>query len=145
MKTVQDRQGRPSWPRSGGDERDGLRVLVVEGDGDGAASVAMLLRRYGHEVWVARDGPTALQAAEDCLPDVVLLDSSLPGMVEYTVARGIGEQPGEKRPLLIAISGHGQEADCRHSTEDGIDLHLFQPVDPDQLQRLLSRFQALIR
>jgi CheY-like chemotaxis protein len=136
---------RRSWHPSGGDERDGLRVLVVEDNEDSAASMAMLLRLGGHEVQVAPNGPAAMEAARDGLPDVVvLLDIGLPGMDGHTVARWMGEQPGEKRPLLIAVTEHGQGADRRHSAEAGIDLHLVKPVDPERLQTLLGRFQAII-
>jgi CheY-like chemotaxis protein len=122
----------------------GLHVLVVEDHEETANTSAMLLRLCGHEVRVAPDGPAALQSARDGLPDVVLLDIGLPGMDGYTVARWMGDQSGEKRPLLIAVTGRSEEADHRHSTEAGIDLHLVKPVDPDRLQGLLSRFQAII-
>lgn len=126
-------------------QHQGLRVLVVEDDEDGALSLAMLLRIKGHDVQVALDGPGALQLAQDKAPDVVLLDIGLPGLDGYLVARGIGEQPGEKRPLLVAITGRNNEADRRRSLDAGIDLHLAKPVDPVQLEALLQRFQEIIR
>jgi CheY-like chemotaxis protein len=57
-----------------------LHILVVDDDQDTAASSAMLLRLYGHEVEVAVDGPSALQAVEANPPDVVLLDLAMPKM-----------------------------------------------------------------
>ena len=99
-----------------------MRVLVVEDDEQSAASMSMQVHKWGHEVRVALDAPAALRAAEDCLPDVVLLDIGLLGTSGYTVARGIGELPGDKKSFLIAISGHGQVANGQHSTEAGIRL-----------------------
>ncbi len=55
-----------------------LRVLVVDDNVDTAESLAMLLRRSGHDVRTAHDGPTALEAALDYRPNVVLLDIGLP-------------------------------------------------------------------
>ena len=78
------------------------------------------------------------------LPDVVLLDIGLPGMDGYGVARWITEQPCDKRPLLIAVTGLGREEDRRQSAAAGIDLHLVKPVEANVLQGLLSRFQAII-
>ena len=40
----------------------------------------MLLQAWGHDVRIARDGPTAVQAALDYRPDVMLLDIGLPGL-----------------------------------------------------------------
>jgi CheY-like chemotaxis protein len=121
-----------------------LRVLVVEDDADTAASVAILLRMDGHEVQVAGDGPNALRAAEASPPDVALLDLWLPGMDGYEVARRLQERAAEKKPLLIAITGCGQEPDRQRSAQAGIDLHLLKPVDPAALQRLLRRFERII-
>jgi len=126
-------------------ETRGLRVLVVEDNVDTAFTLAALLRQEGHEVQVAPDGPTALQLAQGDLPDVALLDIGLPGMDGHDVARWLQTQPGEKRPLLIAITGKDHEEDRRRSAEAGLDLHLLKPVEPDDLRRLLRRFQGIIR
>jgi CheY-like chemotaxis protein len=116
-----------------------LRILVVEDHEDSAASLALLLRIWGHEVRVARDGLTALEMARAFSPDVVLLDIRLPWMDGWQVADQLQKEPAPKRPLLIALTGCGREADRRRSQEAGIDLHLVKPVDPDQLRRLLAQ------
>jgi CheY-like chemotaxis protein len=122
-----------------------LRILLVEDDGDSAETLAVLLRIYGHEVDVARDGPTALRLAAAAPPDVALLDLDLPGGMDgYEVARRLREQEADKLPLLIAVTGYGQEEDRRRSAEAGIHLHLLKPVDGEALNRLLQRFQAVI-
>jgi CheY-like chemotaxis protein len=122
-----------------------LRILLVEDDGDSAETLAVLLRIYGHEVEVAHDGPTALRLAAAAPPDVALLDLGLPGGMDgYEVARRLREQEADKLPLLIAVTGYGQEEDRRRSAEAGIHLHLLKPVDGEALNRLLQRFQAVI-
>ena len=122
-----------------------LRILLVEDDGDSAETLAVLLRIYGHEVQVARDGPTALRLAADQPPDVALLDLGLPGGMDgYEVARRLREQEADKQPHLIAVTGYGRDEDRRRSEEGGIHLHLLKPVDGEALNRLLQRFQAVI-
>ena len=64
-----------------------LRVLLVEDHPDAAASTALLLRYFGHDVTVARDGPAALELARRRAPDVALLDIGLPKMDGCEVAR----------------------------------------------------------
>jgi CheY-like chemotaxis protein len=123
----------------------GLRVLVAEDDADSAVSLARFLQRLGHEVEVAPDGPSAVAAAQDHRPDVVLLDIGLPGLDGWEVARRLQGHPAPKRPLLVALTGYDREEDRRRSDEAGIDLHLAKPVDPDQLRRLLTKFQSVIR
>ena len=80
-----------------------LHVLVVEDNVDAADSLSLLLRLYGHEVQVARTGPTALEMASASRPDVVLLDIGLPGMDGYQVAKHLRERPEFKDVMMCAI------------------------------------------
>ena len=122
-----------------------LRVLVVEDHADTAESTALFLRLHGHEVEVAPDGPTALRIAADNPPDVALIDIGLPGgMNGWEVARRLQEPAAGKMPLLIAVTGYGQEEHHRRSEQAGIDLHLLKPFDPDALDQLLDRFKTII-
>jgi two-component system OmpR family response regulator len=121
-----------------------LRVLVVEDDEDTAVSLAMLLRLYGHDVDVVRDGPSAVRALQASPPEVIFLDIGLPKMDGWEVARQIHEQAAIKRPFLVAVSGYGTEADRCRSKDAGIDLHLVKPVDPVELLKLLRRCQRFL-
>jgi CheY-like chemotaxis protein len=121
-----------------------LHLLVVEDDQDTATSSAMLLRLYGHEVEVAADGPSAMQAARATQPDVVLLDLGLPKMDGWQVAQQIRQLNTGKRPLLIAVSGYGHEEARRRSQDAGIDLHLIKPVDPEELEDILRHHANLL-
>ena len=103
-----------------------------------------MLGREGHEIQVALNGPAAVEAIQVAPPDVVLLDIGLPGMSGWDVARWVTEQPAEKRPLLVALTGYGREEDRQRSEEAGIDLHLVKPVDPADLLRLLKRFYRVV-
>ena len=130
------------------DGRDGtphvMRILVVEDNADCAESMALVLRLAGHQATVAPDGPTALQAAAEWQPDVILLDIRMPGMDGWEVARWLKERQGGKPPLIVAVTGFGSEEDRRRSREAGIDLHLLKPVEPDQLREFLSKFHRII-
>jgi PAS domain S-box-containing protein len=117
----------------------GQRVLVVDDNVDAAESLAMVLRLSGHEVRTAYNGPAALAEARIATPDVVLLDIGLPGMDGFDVARQIREDRGLNHLRIVAVTGYGQDEDRRRTQEAGFDFHLTKPVDPVQLDRLLSR------
>ncbi|MHC5541498.1 response regulator, partial [Singulisphaera rosea] len=70
----------------------------------------------------------------------ILLDIGMPGMDGYEVARRIRsrDEKTNPEPLLVALTGWGQDEDRRKSKEAGFDLHLVKPVDPDVLQSLLA-------
>jgi CheY-like chemotaxis protein len=115
-----------------------LRVLVVDDNVDTAESLAMLLRRYGHDVEVAHTGPTALRLAQEHPPDVVLLDIGLPGMDGLQVAHKLRQQERMENVRLIATTGYGSDCDRQHCHDAGFDYHLLKPVDFAKLQELLG-------
>jgi PAS domain S-box-containing protein len=115
------------------------RVLVVDDIKDVADSTAMYLRIAGHQVEVAYDGQTALDVAAAFRPDVVLLDIGLPGMSGYDVAKQLRSRPGGRELAIVAITGYGRDEDRRRAEEAGFDHHFIKPVDPADVQALLSR------
>jgi two-component system CheB/CheR fusion protein len=56
----------------------------------------------------------------------------------YQVARRLRERSEDGHPLLVALTGYGQEEDRNRSLEAGFNHHLTKPLDPDELQRLLA-------
>jgi len=121
-------------PRSGVKHR----ILVVDDNADSAISLAMILRRLGHEIQTAHDGLEAVQAAAAFRPHVILLDIGLPKMNGYEAAKRIREQLWEQKVAIIAVSGWGQEKDKQKALEAGFDHHLTKPVEPGALSRLLA-------
>jgi CheY-like chemotaxis protein len=98
-----------------------------------------MLSLQGHRVRTAYDGPAALQAAQEELPEVMLLDIGLPGLDGYQVAERLREQALPCRVLLVAVTGYCQEGDRQKSRQAGFHHHLVKPVDPDDLRRLLTQ------
>ncbi|AME26849.1 hypothetical protein AXG89_29770 (plasmid) [Burkholderia sp. PAMC 26561] len=60
----------------------------------------------GHAVRTEHDGNSALRAASEFRPDVVLLDIGLPGLNGYEVASRIREQPSLDHTVLVAITAN---------------------------------------
>ncbi len=118
------------------------RVVVVDDNVDAAQSLSMLLKIAGHDVHLAYDGPSALEAALAVRPDVMLLDIGLPGLTGHEVARRIREHATLKNIVLIAMTGYGQEADQQSSRNAGFDYHLVKPADFAQVQRVLAAIGA---
>ena len=115
------------------------RVLVVEDDIDSGDSLCMLLRLYGHDVRVARSGPTALEMATEFRPSLVLIDIGLPGMDGYEVARRLRADPEMAGATLCALSGYTPSvADGGRPEQAGFAHHFIKPVSVDALLGLLK-------
>ena len=116
----------------------GRRILIVDDNRDAADSLAFLLQFHGHETELAYDGLAAVEAAKAFAPAMILMDLGLPMLDGYEATRRIREQRADKRPLIVALTGWGQEEDRRRSAEAGFDAHLVKPVAIDALLNLLG-------
>ena len=114
------------------------RVLAVDDSVDAVEFLARLLRLSGHEVEVAYDGPSAVQAALAMRPDVVLLDIGLPGLTGYEVARQLRQEPALKNTVLVALTGYGRESDRQRSRNAGFSYHLVKPAGVSEVEEILA-------
>jgi PAS domain S-box-containing protein len=115
------------------------RILVVDDNRDAADSLGTLLQLLGHEVDIQYDGARALEAVKRALPQVVLLDIGMPGMNGYDTCSLIKRGNQDAPPIVIALTGWGQEGDRKRASEAGFDAHLVKPVDVQTLTRALER------
>jgi CheY-like chemotaxis protein len=112
------------------------RVLVVEDDADAADALAVLLRCWGHDVQVARNGERALAAARARPPDTVLLDLNLgDGPDGLEVAFRLRGESGLHDTRMFAVTGHPPEVAGVAGELDGV---LVKPVDERALRQALN-------
>jgi PAS domain S-box-containing protein len=109
------------------------RVLIVDDNRDGAEMVSHLLTKVGHDVRVAHDPEQALEMLHGFRPHVAILDIGLPIMDGYTLGRELRVRLADAPPILVALSGYGQEHDKVESKRAGFAHHLAKPVDADTL------------
>jgi len=117
---------------------DSLQVLVVDDNVDAAELLSEVLALSGHKAMAFNDGLSALAAARDVRPDVVILDIGLPEMNGYEVARRFRAEPAFAGIVLVAVTGWGSEDDKRQSREAGFDHHLTKPVDFERVQEIFA-------
>lgn len=115
------------------------RVLVVDDNRDAAESLAILLRRDGHEVEVALDGHRALGSVAVRKPEVVLLDLLMPGIDGFEICRRMRRQ-GLADSRIVAMTGFGQQRDRDRSKEAGFDFHIVKPFSMEELRRVFEGF-----
>jgi len=113
-------------------------VLIIEDNLDTAESLARFLRiGCGYHVEVATDGIKGLQAARSEQPDVVILDLGLPKKNGLLVGEQIAET-FDPRPLLVAVTGYGDQPTRDLATEAGFDHFLVKPADPFDIEALIE-------
>src|SRR4051812_25786375 len=101
------------------------RILVVEDNADLATGIEYNLKLEGYDVRIAGDGPSAIVAAKEWAPDLVLLDLMLPGVDGYRVLQEI-RSGGNRVPVLI-LSARGEEADKVRGFRLDADQYVTKP------------------
>ena len=124
-------------PASGNQRPTAARVLIADDNVDFSNSFGNLLRIEGHVVRVVHDGQAALAAAAEEPPDVAFLDIGMPGLNGYELASRLRAGSAARVPLLVAVTGWGQEADRRRARDAGFHQHLVKPIQIEQALALL--------
>lgn len=118
----------------------GAVVLVVDDYDDARETCAEYLAVCGFRVEQARDGASALARARAAVPDVVLLDLTLPDMDGASVARRLREDPRTARVAIVLLTGHhlDEAGGARHLC----DAHLLKPCPAPEIVRTIERLLA---
>jgi CheY-like chemotaxis protein len=116
------------------------RILLVE---DNELNRDMLVRRLQHrgfQVCTAGDGPQGLALARTQMPDLILLDMSLPEMDGWEVARRLKGDADTQSIPVIALTAHAMSGDREAALDAGCEDYDTKPVD---LERLLGKMTSL--
>lgn len=118
-----------------------LKLLIVYDNVDGALTLAAFLTAEGHETVAVHTAREALARIEDGSFDVAVLDIGLPDMSGIDLARRIRHE-GAEPPVMIALTGFGQEHDRLATANAGFAKHLVRPVKPQDLLDSIYRLSA---
>ncbi len=116
-------------------------ILVVDDEPTIAEVVARYLERAGFETRVAEDGPSAVAAALQSRPDLIVLDVMLPGFDGLEVMRRVHEDLEERVPVVL-LTAKGEESDRVVGLQLGADDYVVKPFSPAEL---VARVEAVMR
>ena len=115
-------------------------VLFVEDVLDQREAAIVLLRERGYVVVEATDGGQAVRHATKQLPDVVVMDVSLPIMDGVEAIRRIRALPGKKRPHVIVMSGQLDGRTRQLAFEAGCDQYITKPCGIEALAASIDAY-----
>jgi two-component system, cell cycle response regulator DivK len=115
------------------------KLLLVEDNEMNRDSLSRLLSRRGFEVLFAEDGEEAVKMAKETLPDLILMDISLPRMDGYEATRLLRGEEATRAIPIIALTAHAMTSDREKALEAGCTDFESKPVE---FARLLEKIQA---
>ena len=117
------------------------KILLVEDNEMNRDMLSRRLIRKGYEVIMALDGQQAVEAASAQIPDLILMDMSLPIIDGWEATRQIKAAPATSAIPVIALTAHAMSDDRDKALQAGCDDYDTKPVD---LPRLLDKIGALL-
>jgi CheY-like chemotaxis protein len=116
-----------------------LKVLLVEDVEDTRLFMRLELEQQGFIVLEAEDGRSAVDVATKEIPDVILMDLTLPHMDGFSAAKLIRKKNGKLKTVpIIAVTAHN-ESDFRSDAKaSGFDAYVTKPIDINSLKELIE-------
>lgn len=118
------------------------KVLIIEDEKDLAELLAFNLEKDGFAATCVHDGKQGLERAMADLPDLILLDLMLPGLLGTEVCKALRKEPRTARIPVIMITAKGDEIDRVVGFEVGADDYI---VKPFSIREVSLRVKALMR
>jgi DNA-binding response OmpR family regulator len=119
----------------------GIRVLVADDEDDIRNLVSLAVRKAGcHIVGSVADGTAALDLARTELPDLAVLDVSMPGATGLEVCAALRADPATARIGILLLSAGASLEDVAAGLAAGADAYLAKPF---QVSGLVHQVRAL--
>ena len=117
------------------------KLLLVEDNEMNRDMLSRRLARKGFEVICANDGGSGVELAAKELPDLILMDMSLPVLSGWDATAELKRTDATRAIPIIALTAHAMASDQERARAVGCDDYDTKPVD---LQRLLGKIEALL-
>ena len=116
------------------------RILSIEDQVDNQRIVHDLMASAGYQVIEAVRGDQGVVLAEQCNPDLILMDIQLPGLDGYEATRRIKANPKLRRIPIIVVTSYALSGDEEKAREAGCDAYLAKPFDAMKLLAVVRQY-----
>jgi len=116
------------------------RILVVEDNMDNMTLITDVLVSLDYVVITATDGEAGVAKAESEIPDLVLMDLSLPKLDGWAATRIIKEKDNLNHIPIIALTAHAMVGDRERALEAGCDDYISKPINLQELAGILKKY-----
>jgi putative two-component system response regulator len=125
-----------------GQNNHSISILVVDDDPGVQNMIKRILGRSGYRVQTARGGEEAYAVISESVPDLIILDLSMPGIDGFEVATHLKSNPATKEIPIILITGHDNSENHVKALDIGINDFLSKTAEPEEI---LARTRSHLR
>ena len=119
------------------------RILVVEDNRDNMTLITDILESMNYSVISAYDGQHGVLLAQSEMPNLILMDLSLPIKDGWTAAREIKGDKNLMQIPIIALTAHAMSGDRERALDAGCDDYVSKPINvPDLLVKITTLLAA---
>lgn len=118
----------------------GKSILVVDDSATVRKLIAGKLEKSGHEVFCAADGVEAIEQLNSMVPDLILLDITMPRMDGYQVCKVIRSKDSTKDVPVVMISGKDGFFDKVRGRMAGTTGYITKPFGPETLMKAVETY-----
>lgn len=115
-------------------------VLLVEDNEDNLVVYRTILEHVGFRVIEARDGEEGVNRAKEQLPNLILMDISIPKIDGWEATQRLKSDENTRDIPIIALTAHALEEDRQKALQAGCDGYLAKPVEPRRVVQEVERF-----
>jgi two-component system cell cycle response regulator DivK len=117
------------------------KLLLVEDNEMNRDMLSRRLARRGYEILVATDGAEGLAEATRHLPDLIIMDMSLPVLDGWESTQALRGQPATRSIPVLALTAHAMAGERERALAAGCNDYDTKPVD---FTRLLGKIETLL-
>src|SRR5512141_186901 len=115
-------------------------ILLVEDNEDNLVVYRTILEHVGYNVIEARAGEEGVSRAREHLPDLILMDISIPKLDGWEATQRLKGAEATRLIPIIALTAHALEEDRQKAVQVGCDGYLAKPVEPRRVVQEVERF-----
>lgn len=115
------------------------KILLVDDQPDNLEIYRVILEHFGYAVHIASNGADGVRMAQEHMPDLIVMDISMPVMDGFEATLILKADPRTKRICIVGLTAHAMTSDRERVLSSGFDAYLAKPLEPKLLVKEVEK------
>jgi two-component system cell cycle response regulator DivK len=119
-----------------------MKLLIVEDNADIRYLLSQIFETEGYTLLYAENGQRGLEIARAELPNVILMDMSLPVLTGWEAVYQLRQEVAFQHTPIIAMTAHASQSDQDRAIQSGCTAYISKPFDMEHILEMVASFQS---